>query len=201
MGKSLFLVRVAQQPFDISPGSLCHTRPVSLYASLPWHLDCFQRQRPLVSSGSDCSVGEAFAPGRVGLGGWVGLGGRISSLGSAPSKGLVLKRVWELWDPGMGSLQGEGGEAGVEQGGELTCAAPGILYPSEKYAYLFLAEQMDELLQRCFLHALKCQVKKADLPLLTSTFLGSHMFSCWYGRQGVGHGLSLVPWWCVRTGV
>uniref|UniRef100_A0A452TCQ6 Eukaryotic translation initiation factor 2D n=2 Tax=Ursus maritimus TaxID=29073 RepID=A0A452TCQ6_URSMA len=41
-----------------------------------------------------------------------------------------------------------------------------------------LQEQMDELLQRCFLHALKCQVKKADLPLLTSTFLGSHMFSC-----------------------
>ncbi|XP_077934446.1 eukaryotic translation initiation factor 2D isoform X6 [Halichoerus grypus] len=41
-----------------------------------------------------------------------------------------------------------------------------------------LKEQMDELLQRCFLHALKCQVKKADLPLLTSTLLGSHMFSC-----------------------
>ncbi|XP_045392549.1 eukaryotic translation initiation factor 2D isoform X3 [Lemur catta] len=49
---------------------------------------------------------------------------------------------------------------------------------------LFLAEQMDELLQRCFLHALKCRVKKADLPLLTSTFLGSHMFSCCpEGRQ------------------
>ncbi|XP_047561676.1 eukaryotic translation initiation factor 2D isoform X2 [Lutra lutra] len=47
-----------------------------------------------------------------------------------------------------------------------------------------LQEQMDELLQRCFLHALKCQVKKADLPLLTSTFLGSHMFSCCpEGRQ------------------
>ncbi|XP_030791085.1 eukaryotic translation initiation factor 2D isoform X1 [Rhinopithecus roxellana] len=41
-----------------------------------------------------------------------------------------------------------------------------------------LQEQMDELLQQCFLHALKCRVKKADLPLLTSTFLGSHMFSC-----------------------
>ncbi|KAM8813782.1 eukaryotic translation initiation factor 2D isoform 1-T1 [Rhynchonycteris naso] len=41
-----------------------------------------------------------------------------------------------------------------------------------------LQEQMDELLQRCFLHALKCRVKKADLPLLTSTFLGSHVFSC-----------------------
>ncbi|XP_006887994.1 PREDICTED: eukaryotic translation initiation factor 2D isoform X1 [Elephantulus edwardii] len=41
-----------------------------------------------------------------------------------------------------------------------------------------LQGQMDELLQRCFLHALKSQVKKADLPLLTSTLLGSHMFSC-----------------------
>ncbi|KAM9005394.1 eukaryotic translation initiation factor 2D isoform 2-T2 [Sarcophilus harrisii] len=41
-----------------------------------------------------------------------------------------------------------------------------------------LQEQMDELLLRCFFHALKCRVTKADLPLLTSTFLGSHMFSC-----------------------
>ncbi|EHB11035.1 Ligatin [Heterocephalus glaber] len=41
-----------------------------------------------------------------------------------------------------------------------------------------LQEQMDDLLQQCFLHALKCRVRKADLPLLTSTFLGSHMFSC-----------------------
>ncbi|XP_028925268.1 eukaryotic translation initiation factor 2D isoform X1 [Ornithorhynchus anatinus] len=39
-------------------------------------------------------------------------------------------------------------------------------------------EQMDALLHRCFLRALKSRVKKADLPLLTSTFLGSHMFSC-----------------------
>ncbi|XP_051003299.1 eukaryotic translation initiation factor 2D [Acomys russatus] len=41
-----------------------------------------------------------------------------------------------------------------------------------------LQEQMDELLQQCFLHALKSRIKKADLPLLTSTLLGSHMFSC-----------------------
>lgn len=47
-----------------------------------------------------------------------------------------------------------------------------------------LQEQMDELLERCFLHALKCRLKKADLPLLTSTLLGSHMFSCCpEGRQ------------------
>ncbi|XP_005375454.1 PREDICTED: eukaryotic translation initiation factor 2D isoform X2 [Chinchilla lanigera] len=45
-------------------------------------------------------------------------------------------------------------------------------------------EQMDDLVQQCFLQALKCRVKKADLPLLTSTFLGSHMFSCCpEGRQ------------------
>ncbi|CAO2623262.1 Eukaryotic translation initiation factor 2D [Lemmus lemmus] len=37
---------------------------------------------------------------------------------------------------------------------------------------------MDELLQQCFLHALKSRVKKSDLPLLTSTLLDSHMFSC-----------------------
>ncbi|XP_033618118.1 eukaryotic translation initiation factor 2D isoform X3 [Fukomys damarensis] len=41
-----------------------------------------------------------------------------------------------------------------------------------------LPEQMDGLLRQCFLHALKCRVRKADLPLLTSTLLGSHMFSC-----------------------
>uniref|UniRef100_A0A8C0EW92 Eukaryotic translation initiation factor 2D n=1 Tax=Bubo bubo TaxID=30461 RepID=A0A8C0EW92_BUBBB len=40
------------------------------------------------------------------------------------------------------------------------------------------AEQMDALFNQCFFHALKCKVKKSDLPLLTSTFLRSHMFSC-----------------------
>ncbi|KAL4645975.1 eukaryotic translation initiation factor 2D [Arapaima gigas] len=39
-------------------------------------------------------------------------------------------------------------------------------------------EQMDALLLHCFLHALKCKVKKSELPLLTSTFLRNHMFSC-----------------------
>ncbi|KAF4803975.1 Eukaryotic translation initiation factor 2D [Turdus rufiventris] len=39
-------------------------------------------------------------------------------------------------------------------------------------------EQMDALFHQCFFHALKCKVKKSDLPLLTSTFLGSHMVSC-----------------------
>ncbi|XP_023649324.2 eukaryotic translation initiation factor 2D isoform X2 [Paramormyrops kingsleyae] len=39
-------------------------------------------------------------------------------------------------------------------------------------------EQMDALLVRCFLHALKSKVKKSELPLLTSTFLRNHMFSC-----------------------
>ncbi|NWU98224.1 EIF2D factor, partial [Upupa epops] len=39
-------------------------------------------------------------------------------------------------------------------------------------------EQMDTLVHQCFFHALKCKVKKSDLPLLASTFLRSHMFSC-----------------------
>uniref|UniRef100_A0A8C9VTE2 Eukaryotic translation initiation factor 2D n=1 Tax=Scleropages formosus TaxID=113540 RepID=A0A8C9VTE2_SCLFO len=39
-------------------------------------------------------------------------------------------------------------------------------------------EQMDILLLQCFLHALKSKVKKSELPLLTSTFLRNHMFSC-----------------------
>ncbi|KAK7812494.1 hypothetical protein U0070_020774 [Myodes glareolus] len=56
-----------------------------------------------------------------------------------------------------------------------------------------LQEQMDELLQQCFLHALKSRVKKADLPLLTSTLLGSHMFSCWYRRRCYGWGLQTRP--------
>uniref|UniRef100_A0A671XDP3 Eukaryotic translation initiation factor 2D n=1 Tax=Sparus aurata TaxID=8175 RepID=A0A671XDP3_SPAAU len=44
---------------------------------------------------------------------------------------------------------------------------------------LSLAEQiMDALLFQCFLHALKSKVKKSELPLLTSTFLRNHMFSC-----------------------
>uniref|UniRef100_A0A8B9T5K0 Eukaryotic translation initiation factor 2D n=1 Tax=Anas platyrhynchos TaxID=8839 RepID=A0A8B9T5K0_ANAPL len=51
-------------------------------------------------------------------------------------------------------------------------AAHGIL------VLFFLAEQMDALLSQCFFHALKCKVKKSDLPLLTSTFLRSHMFPC-----------------------
>ncbi|XP_062998856.1 eukaryotic translation initiation factor 2D [Elgaria multicarinata webbii] len=39
-------------------------------------------------------------------------------------------------------------------------------------------EQMDVLLHQCFFHALKCKVKKTELPLLTSTFLRNYMFSC-----------------------
>ncbi|XP_053102091.1 eukaryotic translation initiation factor 2D isoform X2 [Hemicordylus capensis] len=39
-------------------------------------------------------------------------------------------------------------------------------------------EHMDMLLQQCFFHALKCKVKKSELPLLTSAFLRNYMFSC-----------------------
>uniref|UniRef100_A0A3B3UT76 Eukaryotic translation initiation factor 2D n=1 Tax=Poecilia latipinna TaxID=48699 RepID=A0A3B3UT76_9TELE len=39
-------------------------------------------------------------------------------------------------------------------------------------------EEMDALLLQCFLHALKSKIKKSELPLLTSTFLRNHMFTC-----------------------
>ena len=60
---------------------------------------------------------------------------------------------------------------------------------------------MDELLQTCFLHALKCSVRKADLPLLTSTLLGSDMFSCWYGGSWgwEAGGPSPAPQWSDGT--
>ena len=45
--------------------------------------------------------------------------------------------------------------------------------------YPDFTEVMDALLVQCFLHALKSKVKKSELPLLTSTFLRNHMFSCW----------------------
>ncbi|XP_002742065.2 eukaryotic translation initiation factor 2D-like [Saccoglossus kowalevskii] len=48
-----------------------------------------------------------------------------------------------------------------------------------------LTEQMDDLLQTCFLHALKTNVnKKNDLPLLTSKFFRNHLLPCCpAGRQ------------------
>uniref|UniRef100_A0A8C9VN95 Eukaryotic translation initiation factor 2D n=1 Tax=Scleropages formosus TaxID=113540 RepID=A0A8C9VN95_SCLFO len=46
-------------------------------------------------------------------------------------------------------------------------------------------EQMDILLLQCFLHALKSKVKKSELPLLTSTFLRNHMFSCCKGVESI----------------
>uniref|UniRef100_A0A8C5MTM6 Eukaryotic translation initiation factor 2D n=1 Tax=Leptobrachium leishanense TaxID=445787 RepID=A0A8C5MTM6_9ANUR len=39
-------------------------------------------------------------------------------------------------------------------------------------------EVMDSLLHQCFFNALKYKVKKADLPLLTSTFLRNYLYLC-----------------------
>uniref|UniRef100_A0A5G2QS75 Eukaryotic translation initiation factor 2D n=1 Tax=Sus scrofa TaxID=9823 RepID=A0A5G2QS75_PIG len=76
------------------------------------------------------------------------------------------------------TLEGEEEEFGEVQ---QRCAEKSL---SEAADGKTLQDQMDELLERCFLHALKCRLKKADLPLLTSTLLGSHMFSCCpEGRQ------------------
>ncbi|XP_029428819.1 eukaryotic translation initiation factor 2D [Rhinatrema bivittatum] len=50
--------------------------------------------------------------------------------------------------------------------------------PGEAEEHRTAQELMDELLLQCFFQALKSKVKKSDLPLLTSTFLRNHMFSC-----------------------
>ncbi|XP_056413983.1 eukaryotic translation initiation factor 2D isoform X2 [Hyla sarda] len=39
-------------------------------------------------------------------------------------------------------------------------------------------EAMDNLLNQCFFHALRFKIKKSDLPLLSSTFLRTYLFSC-----------------------
>ncbi|XP_036765689.2 eukaryotic translation initiation factor 2D isoform X6 [Manis pentadactyla] len=80
------------------------------------------------------------------------------------------------------TLEGEEGENRAAQQTSLSEVSedPSISSPTppDPPDSKTLQEQMDELLHQCFLHALKSRVKKADLPLLTSTFLGSHVFSC-----------------------
>lgn len=100
---------------------------------------------------------------------------------------------------GVVSLQAQGPREPVPPGAEWEGGAgaggvPCLLGPQDRWGpRLVLAEQMDELLQRCFLHALKSRVRKADLPLLTSTFLGSHVLSCWYMGHGAGVGARRRP--------
>lgn len=59
---------------------------------------------------------------------------------------------------------------------KVACNSKWHMWP---VSYCDIAENMDALLLQCFLHALKIKVKKSELPLLTSTFLRNHMFSCW----------------------
>lgn len=61
---------------------------------------------------------------------------------------------------------------------ELNLAEKGEQGDEEEEDQKTPQEIMDALLFQCFLHALKCKVKKSELPLLTSTFLRNHMFSC-----------------------
>ncbi|KAM5238606.1 eukaryotic translation initiation factor 2D isoform 1-T1 [Ctenodactylus gundi] len=90
--------------------------------------------------------------------------------------GLTLERREE-----SGEVRQSGGEKSLPEASEDDSAG-GLSQDSTDSKKL--QEQMDKVLEQCFLHALKCRVKKADLPLLTSTFLGSHMFSCCpEGRQ------------------
>uniref|UniRef100_A0A674N2H3 Eukaryotic translation initiation factor 2D n=1 Tax=Takifugu rubripes TaxID=31033 RepID=A0A674N2H3_TAKRU len=94
-----------------------------------------------------------------------------------------MDNLWSFGDksgpPALPDLESEGGEANgeecdhaeeeQEEEEESPCGEPSSTLP---------AEDMDALLLQCFLHALKQKVKKSELPLLTSTFLRNHMFSC-----------------------
>ncbi|XP_073443351.1 eukaryotic translation initiation factor 2D isoform X3 [Dendrobates tinctorius] len=64
----------------------------------------------------------------------------------------------------------EGEDIGVEEDREET--------QDSEDCHLSPQEAMDNLLNKCFFHALRYKVKKSDLPLLTSTFLRNHLFSC-----------------------
>uniref|UniRef100_S4RKB7 Eukaryotic translation initiation factor 2D n=1 Tax=Petromyzon marinus TaxID=7757 RepID=S4RKB7_PETMA len=48
----------------------------------------------------------------------------------------------------------------------------------EKSPCKSLNPEMDELLLQCCLRAIKCRLKKSDLPLLTSTFFSVHLIPC-----------------------
>ncbi|XP_073523040.1 eukaryotic translation initiation factor 2D isoform X2 [Phyllobates terribilis] len=64
----------------------------------------------------------------------------------------------------------EGEDIGVEEDREETQDSEGC--------HVSPQDAMDNLLNQCFFHALRYKVKKSDLPLLTSTFLRNHLFSC-----------------------
>nr|XP_056701514.1 eukaryotic translation initiation factor 2D isoform X2 [Euleptes europaea] len=69
-------------------------------------------------------------------------------------------------------------EEPAENGPAETAEEDNLDVPQELEDSRSPQEQMDVLLHQCFFHALKCKVKKSELPLLTSTFLRNYMFSC-----------------------
>nr|XP_006628528.1 PREDICTED: eukaryotic translation initiation factor 2D [Lepisosteus oculatus] len=76
-------------------------------------------------------------------------------------------------------LQLSGGQDGEAEGDTSECPEDG----QEEADSRSPQEQMDALLLQCFLHALKSKVKKSELPLLASSFLRNHMFSCCPGGK------------------
>ncbi|XP_028590200.2 eukaryotic translation initiation factor 2D isoform X1 [Podarcis muralis] len=69
-------------------------------------------------------------------------------------------------------------EEANENGAAETTEEDNLDVPQEAEDSRSPQEQMDALLHQCFFHALKCKVKKSELPLLTSTFLRNYMFAC-----------------------
>ncbi|XP_035699085.1 eukaryotic translation initiation factor 2D-like [Branchiostoma floridae] len=67
----------------------------------------------------------------------------------------------------VGGVKDDGNECGEEEG-----------ETRDEEDEVSPVDQMDSLLYQCFLHALKTNVKKIDLPLLTSKLLRGHMQIC-----------------------
>ncbi|XP_006000441.1 eukaryotic translation initiation factor 2D isoform X2 [Latimeria chalumnae] len=88
--------------------------------------------------------------------------------------------------PELENLQISGGHSDFTEGKEPSESADTVAAENGEEATMEQLEaeekapqeDMDQLLLQCFLHAVKYKVKKSDLPLLTSTFLRNHMYSC-----------------------
>uniref|UniRef100_A0A8C2X1B2 Eukaryotic translation initiation factor 2D n=1 Tax=Cyclopterus lumpus TaxID=8103 RepID=A0A8C2X1B2_CYCLU len=126
---------------------------------------------PEVKRGDCCSVTLVNNRAPVAVGSAAVSSGEMRSLGMKGRGVCVLHaymdNLWAFGDksapPSLPDAEGEGLEVNGEE------------YEADDIEE---EEIMDALLLRCFLHALKSKVKKSELPLLTSTFLRNHMFSC-----------------------
>nr|XP_032825569.1 LOW QUALITY PROTEIN: eukaryotic translation initiation factor 2D [Petromyzon marinus] len=92
-----------------------------------------------------------------------GDGDAVPLTGSPPGMGDVQRLSLEDEEPSPGAQAGDGDAAPEADDGAVAKISPA---------------EMDELLLQCCLRAIKCRLKKSDLPLLTSTFFSVHLIPC-----------------------